>query len=259
MLGLPIGLAVPALALLLAIVIETILPRERRPIRRAQGILFQFAFLILAGLIAWPLGKIWSAAGLHILPPLQSWAGIWSWPILFIVIDFFDYWEHRFEHRFFWRVHKVHHSPDDLHAANTIGHPLQVIPSKLMIGLPVSFLNADSLPLWVSIAQAFWVFFIHSPINLHLSKLRWLLVDNHSHRIHHSVEPEHFDKNFAIVFSFWDRLFGTAHRLRSGEWPMVGIHEPPPASLLALLLMPLRHDSEARQSEPAAAPPSESA
>ncbi|HYC95516.1 MAG TPA: sterol desaturase family protein [Sphingomicrobium sp.] len=254
--NLPLGLVLPALALLFAILIEAIFLIERRPLRRAQGILFQFAFLILSGLVAWPLGMLWSANDLQFLPPLQSWAGVWSLPILIVVIDFLDYWEHRFEHRFFWRVHKVHHSPDDLHAANTFGHPLQVIPSKLLIGIPLSFLNAGSLPLWATLVSAIWVFYIHSPIKLQLSKLRWLMVDNHWHRIHHSVEPEHFDKNFAIVFSIWDRMFGTAHKPRPGEWPQVGIDEPPPANLVDYVLMPLRRAAKLPMAEITAEPSS---
>lgn len=249
------GLAIPALALLAAILIEIILPLANRPPRRAQGIMFQFAFLVLSGFVALPLSMLWSAYGLHILPPMESWAGAWSLLILFVLIDFFAYWEHRFEHRFLWRVHKVHHAPREIHAANTFGHPLQVIPSKLLIGFPLSFLNAGSLPLWATIASAFWVFFIHSPITFSLAKLRWLLVDNHTHRIHHSVEPEHFDKNFAIVFSVWDRLFGTEHEFRPGEWPEVGIDEPPPANLVDYLLMPFRStsDSSSQAADPALA------
>ena len=29
------------------------------------------------------------------------------------------------------------------------------------------------------------------------------------HLIHHSDNPKHFDCNFAIVFPYWDKLFGT--------------------------------------------------
>jgi sterol desaturase/sphingolipid hydroxylase (fatty acid hydroxylase superfamily) len=29
------------------------------------------------------------------------------------------------------------------------------------------------------------------------------------HQLHHSAAPEHFDKNFGFIFSFWDRMAGT--------------------------------------------------
>jgi sterol desaturase/sphingolipid hydroxylase (fatty acid hydroxylase superfamily) len=31
------------------------------------------------------------------------------------------------------------------------------------------------------------------------------------HQLHHSADVAHHDKNFATVFAFWDRIFGTLH------------------------------------------------
>jgi sterol desaturase/sphingolipid hydroxylase (fatty acid hydroxylase superfamily) len=45
------------------------------------------------------------------------------------------------------------------------------------------------------------------------------------HRIHHSIEPEHRDRNFGVIFSFWDRLFGTLYR-GDGGYPATGIADP---------------------------------
>ncbi|NNE09772.1 MAG: sterol desaturase family protein, partial [Gemmatimonadetes bacterium] len=39
--------------------------------------------------------------------------------------------------------------------------------------------------------------------------LRYVFVTPQSHRIHHSTREEHLDKNFGVIFSFWDRLFRT--------------------------------------------------
>jgi hypothetical protein len=30
-----------------------------------------------------------------------------------------------------------------------------------------------------------------------------------NHRVHHSMQPEHIDKNYAGVLVLWDKLFGT--------------------------------------------------
>jgi sterol desaturase/sphingolipid hydroxylase (fatty acid hydroxylase superfamily) len=48
-------------------------------------------------------------------------------------------------------------------------------------------------------------------------------VDNRFHRIHHSVEPKHFEKNFGIMFTVWDQLFRTAYFPRPDEWPKTGV------------------------------------
>jgi sterol desaturase/sphingolipid hydroxylase (fatty acid hydroxylase superfamily) len=43
------------------------------------------------------------------------------------------------------------------------------------------------------------------------------------HRIHHSLEPQHFDKNFAFVFPLWDVLFGTYCPPKRNEFPATGV------------------------------------
>ncbi|WP_456669859.1 sterol desaturase family protein [Bradyrhizobium sp. USDA 3240] len=42
------------------------------------------------------------------------------------------------------------------------------------------------------------------------------------HRIHHSVEMEHQDKNFAAFFPFWDILFGMACVPKQDEYLQQG-------------------------------------
>ena len=31
----------------------------------------------------------------------------------------------------------------------------------------------------------------------------------HYHQLHHSTNPKHYDKNFGLMLSIWDRMFGT--------------------------------------------------
>src|SRR5262249_44275263 len=62
----------------------------------------------------------------------------------------------------------------------------------------------------------------HSNVKTNLGPLRYLLVTPQSHRIHHSIEPQHFDRNYGGFFSFWDYLFGTQYR-EYGEYPDTGI------------------------------------
>ena len=42
------------------------------------------------------------------------------------------------------------------------------------------------------------------------------------HRIHHSIEPRHQDKNFGVLLTVWDRLFGTMNR-NYDEYPATGV------------------------------------
>lgn len=162
-------------------------------------------------------------------------------PLTLLLIDLLKYWERRFEHRFFWPVHRVHHAPTDLHAMNNYGHPLHALPLVVMVILPLSLLNFESLAILVAVTIIFGVLnaISHSPIDLHFGRFRRLVIDNRFHRIHHSLEAQHFDKNFGVIFPFWDAMFGTAHFPQPDEWPKVGVAgTDPPSDLLSFLKLP---------------------
>ena len=68
-----------------------------------------------------------------------------------------------------------------------------------------------------------------------------MIGDNQFHRIHHSLEERHFNRNFGTITPLWDVLFGTACFPKAGEWPKVGLADvPEPKTLREYLLMPFR-------------------
>jgi sterol desaturase/sphingolipid hydroxylase (fatty acid hydroxylase superfamily) len=238
------------LALLAMIVMEHVGPRERYSVReRLPGVLINTVGTFLSLIAAWPLYWLWSRLG---IPPLLS-VPLWRWlePFgaigytvqvlaLVAIADFLIYWRHRAEHAWFWPIHVVHHSPHELHAANDIAHPLQILPNFLLVSLPLSLVQIDGpeAPVAVGLIIGFANMYIHSPVEWHFGPLRKLIVDNRFHRIHHSREERHFDKNFGICFSLWDYLFGTAYDPKE-EWPAVGVEDvPPPRTVAQYLLLP---------------------
>ena len=40
---------------------------------------------------------------------------------------------------------------------------------------------------------------------------KYILVSPAAHRLHHSTEERHYNKNMGNTFIFWDRMFGTYH------------------------------------------------
>jgi sterol desaturase/sphingolipid hydroxylase (fatty acid hydroxylase superfamily) len=68
-----------------------------------------------------------------------------------------------------------------------------------------------------------WGYIIHMNFRLHLGPLATVLVGPQGHRIHHSIVPEHINKNYAAFFPIWDILFGTFHRPKAGEYPATGL------------------------------------
>ena len=78
-----------------------------------------------------------------------------------------------------------------------------------------SFLSqADFIPLLIMISYNALSYFIaslgHSSHKWIFPKfLSWAIFSPSLHWLHHSTNPNHFDKNFGAVFVFWDKLFNT--------------------------------------------------
>lgn len=232
--------------LLLCTLVERVNARGTfRWAERWPGVLFGLLNPVFAILVAIPLKALWAKVGLgpviQLAPLGLGVAGTTA--LLLLLTDLLMYWEHRFEHRFFWPVHAVHHSVEHLSAANSYSHPAQFLPMFAIITVPLSLIDVGSIavPALVSTVVFFLQLFIHSPVKLSFGPFRHLFVDPAFHRIHHSMEERHFDRNFSILFSFWDRIFGTQVMPEKGQWPVVGIHEAAsPRSVGELLAFPLR-------------------
>lgn len=238
--------------IVVCVIIEQVAVIERFSLRsRIPGVLMNVVGTGLSAGLIWPLSRLWDLLGVHTLirVPLWDWLEPMGWLgyalqflALIVIADFLAYWRHRAEHSWFWPIHAVHHSPTELHAANDIGHPTQVWFTMLFVALPMSLVQIDgpTTPVAVAFVVTVLSYYIHSPIDVHFGLLRKVLVDNRFHRIHHSLEQRHFDKNFGICFSIWDRWFGTAYDPATDEWPKVGLAEvPAPATLVDFLAMPL--------------------
>ena len=234
------------------VVIEHVGPIERYSMReRVPGLMMNAVGTFLSIFMMYPIARLRESFGegpMFAIPLWQwleplGWLGLGLQFLLLIVIaDFLAYWRHRTEHKVLWRIHAVHHSPRELHAANDIGHPLQAFYSLMFIGLPLSIIQVDgpAIPFAVGMFVSMLSFYIHSPIELHFGPLRKVIVDNRFHRIHHSLEERHFDKNFGICLSIWDHMFGTAYE-PGDEWPKVGLAEiPAPRTIGDYLAIPFR-------------------
>lgn len=246
--------------------LELLLPRGRHGIRaRLPGLLFWALWIPVSALLYDGFHVLWQALGvapLIVLPLEFGWAGalaVLAAPIASaMVYDFFFYWFHRAQHRWLWRYHAVHHSIRELNAVNAYHHITEPAFQTVFLLLPASLVTVDAgylTPAMVVILHLH-ASFIHSPTSLHLGPLRALFADNRFHRIHHSLEPRHFDRNFGAFTTLWDRLFGTAHFPVRDEWPDTGLADiAQPHSLASWLVLPFRQphsiDTEATNRFPA--------
>lgn len=247
------GCTLVSIMIAVCVLIEYISPTHRYSLRdRLPGFMMNMVQVPLMIIAAWPVWILWFSLGIGNIAtiPLTRWVaplGGLGFAIQILVLiavgDFLAYWRHRIEHKVFWRIHMVHHAPTEIHATNTLAHPLQMWYTIAFIGIPMTVIRIDSpaVPATVTFIVTLLAYYIHSPVTVHFGPLRKVLVDNRFHRLHHSTEPHHFDKNFGICFSIWDRMFGTACDPVGDEWPDVGLaNVDPPRTVGDYLLMPLR-------------------
>ena len=147
---------------------------------------------------------------LHLLSRMPAYVSL---PVYFLVIDFCAYWIHRLQHtRVLWPFHSVHHSQRQLSLFTQYRfHLLEQFMTSAAVIIPLMILGAHPrvwLPL--QFLEYFLAALPHAELNWRLGPLYRVLNGPVFHSIHHSPEPRFFNKNFGMVFSFWDFLFGTA-------------------------------------------------
>lgn len=147
--------------------------------------------------------------------------------IILLCLDFTAFFAHWLEHKvpMIWDWHEFHHSATEM----TIFNIFRVLPlEEVFHGLllqPLNFtantllldtylLNGDIIPLSMYIVFEGYILFVgyfgHSNTKIIYPRtVNWILMSPGIHWIHHSTKPEHFDSNLGVVFSIWDRLFGT--------------------------------------------------
>ena len=98
---------------------------------------------------------------------------------------------------------------------------------SILIAVPMGILF-NITPVEAGIVTMFtgqWGYLIHANIRLPLGPFSTVLLGPQAHRIHHSIEPQHKDRNFAAFFPIWDILFRTFYFPKRDEFPDTGIVE----------------------------------
>ncbi len=85
--------------------------------------------------------------------------------------------------------------------------------------------EAGAAAMFSQIAFMLWSMFYHSAIRAELPWLDKILVTPQVHRIHHSTEPAHHNRNFADLFPVLDIIFGTYEKPAKGEFAGTGIDD----------------------------------
>ena len=150
--------------------------------------------------------------------------------IAFIGIDFAYYWSHRWNHEFniLWNKHVIHHSSEEFNLAcalrQSISDLFQVYfflyAPMALIGIPPKVISI-LLPL-----HLFAQFWYHTRLIGKMGILEYIIVTPSHHRVHHAINEKYIDKNYASIFIFWDKWFGTFQEELDDEPPVYGIKKP---------------------------------
>jgi len=131
---------------------------------------------------------------------------------LVLAVTFCNYWTHRLLHsKYFFEIHKVHHSAEHYGVLLPFrAHPLDHYLARVYMTASLSLLGIDTgvLIAWMGI-NAFYQSMVHSKIDWP-AWMGYIVVTPALHRIHHSTNPQHFNKNLSIL-TVWDWMFGTYH------------------------------------------------
>ena len=147
--------------------------------------------------------------------------------LMLIVNDFGNYIYHYALHKvpILWELHKVHHSAEVLIGFTRFRvHPIDVFLNKLWDGITGGivygvwlFFGYPSIDLAIYAATIYRLRNIlmfettrHTHYKISFGKfLDQIFISPHYHQLHHSSAPQHWDKNFGVSITLWDRLFGT--------------------------------------------------
>lgn len=216
-LGLHYTLLLMALALFVSFAIERIIP-HKPSWNHSKGDLRRDILHFL-------VNETMNYSAMFLLPLLsvfavfpELWPSHWhfTFQLLFAIVildigsTLFHYLCHK--NAFFWRFHAIHHAPDRLYGLNGImKHPaFQAIDGFFALG-PLIIIG---IPQDVAFALVFSIFIQlliqHTNADIKTGPLKALFATAELHRFHH-LKGREGDVNFALFFSVWDRILGTAY------------------------------------------------
>ena len=217
---------------------EKVIPADRdQPIISVGMVQDFFGWFVLGNLVRVALlggfmaGLYWFSdrflSGLRI-EAVAAWHTAAAAALAILVGDLLNWFHHFIRHKIgvFWLFHTIHHSQKQMNMFTDLRvHLVEYMIAKPITVFPLFVLGLDfELAFWLTLILESYSRVYHANLRTNYGPLRYVLVTPQSHRIHHSDRPEHMDKNFAVLFSFWDHLFGTQWE-NYDEYPTTGIDD----------------------------------
>jgi sterol desaturase/sphingolipid hydroxylase (fatty acid hydroxylase superfamily) len=179
---------------------------------------------------------------------------------MLLAYDLSYYIYHYAQHKvpLMWELHKVHHSAEVLVGVTKDRvHPLDDLMNRMWDGVIPgicfgiwTLMALDPVEVTIFGINVYVIrnilmmdFVRHTHFKISFGALDNVILSPHWHQLHHSANPKHYDKNFGLLFSFWDRMFGTACAPEPNEDFKFGLMDKDHAeyqSLFGLYILPLK-------------------
>lgn len=204
-------------------------------------------WILPASAIGWSIlsaKRGWGALSDLTLPP---WIGL---GLGLLVLDLAGYIAHVLLHKstLLWRLHAVHHSDVDFDC--TTGFRFHPLEGLFTSSIKLMVIASVGIAPWAVTLYETWLGLqnVYGHANSRFPSwleewLRWLVITPDLHRLHHSACAEESQRNYGIIYPWWDRLFSTyqADPADGHEAMQIGLswrrHE---GSLPELLLLPFK-------------------
>lgn len=188
---------------------------------------------IFFGVIGWFVGVLDIVYRRHLdfltIDAVEQWPTWMRAVVGLVALDFLAWVHHVVRHkvRLLWCFHTVHHAQRELNPwTDSRYHVLEYFVSESIRFVPLFALRLDAVEVFgLAWLMAWHSRLYHGNIRSNFGPLRYVLVTPQSHRVHHSILPEHQDRNFGLLFSIWDHLFRTQCR-DYDTYPETGVHDP---------------------------------
>jgi len=150
--------------------------------------------------------------------------------LTFIGLDFAGYWSHRFNHtiNIFWNRHIIHHSSEEFNLSCALRQSISAIISiYFFLYIPLALLGVPAnVVALIAPIHLFAQFWYHTRLVDKMGILEHIIVTPSHHRVHHAINDEYLDKNYAQIFIFWDKWFGTFQEEIPESPPVYGVKKP---------------------------------
>jgi sterol desaturase/sphingolipid hydroxylase (fatty acid hydroxylase superfamily) len=224
------------------------------PNQSRSEVIADFKLVFVASVMGWitrPVVAMSSVAlvnaaggGLFVLRADTVWDFAVSLAVFLVATDLYSYWSHRLSHAVpaLWAMHSLHHSAEALTFITGARH-LWLETAIMSAFFPVIAVLFKTPP--VIVMTVLFLGFLpngcaHLNVRLHLGRFSTWINGPQWHRIHHSIQREHLNRNYAAIFPIWDILFGTAWIPAENEFPPSGLVPSERPGIVDGIIWPVR-------------------